>query len=144
MRSGNTLSSLVESYEHTEVRQNGAAAVEPRPNGRFEPYSGRAEAEGQGLAWESAAPGWAKWEGVRAARLADANRNDAGHGSRWGKLLGHIRVPVVVASLIFGGPKKDRRFICGIALYAVDLDRRGSRVACGERRGHDDPRAGRQ
>jgi hypothetical protein len=44
MGSGNTLSSLVESYKRGEVRQNGAAVVEARPNGRFEPYSGRAEA----------------------------------------------------------------------------------------------------
>ena len=34
----------VESFGYGEVRQNGAAAVEACPNGRFEPYSGRAEA----------------------------------------------------------------------------------------------------
>jgi hypothetical protein len=32
MRSGNTLSSLVKSYRHGDVRRNGAAAVEARPN----------------------------------------------------------------------------------------------------------------
>jgi hypothetical protein len=42
--SGNTLSSLVESYKRGDVRQNGAAAVEARPNVGSEPYSGRAEA----------------------------------------------------------------------------------------------------
>ena len=32
---GDTLRSLAESYKQGEVRQNGAAAVEARPNGRF-------------------------------------------------------------------------------------------------------------
>ncbi len=62
-----------------------------------------------------------------------------------GQAIGRIRVPGVVANLTFGGPKKNRAFICGTtSLYAVDFNGRGSRVPCDERRGHDDPRTGRQ
>lgn len=43
-----------------------------------------------------------------------------------GELLGKIRVPEVVANVTFGGPKKNRLFICGTtSIYAVYLNRRG-------------------
>ena len=50
-----------------------------------------------------------------------------------GELLGKIKVPEVVANITFGGPKKNRLFICGTtSIYAVYLNRRGAqwRRAC--------------
>ena len=39
-----------------------------------------------------------------------------------GDLLGKIRIPEVVANVVFGGPKRNRLFICGTtSLYAVYL-----------------------
>lgn len=39
-----------------------------------------------------------------------------------GELLGKIRIPEVVANVVFGGPKRNRLFICGTtSLYAVYL-----------------------
>ncbi len=41
-----------------------------------------------------------------------------------GTLLGRINVPEVVANLVFGGPKRNRMYICGTtSLYAVYLKR---------------------
>jgi gluconolactonase len=37
-----------------------------------------------------------------------------------GELIGKIRVPEVVANVCFGGPKRNRLFICGTqSLYAI-------------------------
>ena len=74
-----------------------------------------------------AEPGFA--DGMRA----DTDGNiwtSAGDGvhclSPAGELLGKIRVPEVVANVTFGGPKKNRLFICGTtSLYAVYLNRKG-------------------
>ncbi len=44
-----------------------------------------------------------------------------------GELLGKIRVPEKVANVCFGGPKRDRLFICGFtSLYAIYLNTRGA------------------
>ena len=43
-----------------------------------------------------------------------------------GTLLGRIRIPEVVANCCFGGPKRNRLFICGTtSLYSVFLNTRG-------------------
>ena len=71
--------------------------------------------------------------------LFDGLRIDV-HGNIWtsagdgvhcfdpdGVLLGKIRVPEVVANVCFGGPKRNRLFICGTtSLYAVYLNTRGA------------------
>jgi gluconolactonase len=45
-----------------------------------------------------------------------------------GTLLGKVRVPEVVANLEFGGPKRNRLFICATtSLYAVHLRVNGAR-----------------
>ena len=45
-----------------------------------------------------------------------------------GQLIGKIRVPEVVANVCFGGPKRNRLFICGTrSLYAVYLKINGAR-----------------
>jgi gluconolactonase len=44
-----------------------------------------------------------------------------------GDLLGKIRVPEVVANICFGGPKRNRLFICGTrSLYAIYLRTSGA------------------
>ena len=46
-----------------------------------------------------------------------------------GELLGKIRVPEKVANVCFGGPKRDRLFICGFtSLYAIYLNTRGAQL----------------
>jgi gluconolactonase len=75
-----------------------------------------------------AEPGFA--DGFRA----DTDGNiwtSAGDGvhclSAAGELLGKIKLPEVVANVTFGGPKKNRLFICGTtSLYAAYLNRRGA------------------
>jgi gluconolactonase len=71
--------------------------------------------------------------------LFDGLRVDV-HGNIWtsagdgvhcfdpdGVLLGKIRVPEVVANVCFGGPKRNRLFICATtSLYAVYLNTRGA------------------
>ena len=43
-----------------------------------------------------------------------------------GTLLGKIRVPEVVANVCFGGPKRNRLFICGTtSLYSIYLKTQG-------------------
>lgn len=79
-----------------------------------------------------------------SAGLFDGLRVDV-HGNVWasagdgvhcfdpdGTLIGKIRVPEVVANLCFGGPKRNRLFICGTtSLYAVYLNTVGAtRPAC--------------
>src|SRR5262249_38010505 len=45
-----------------------------------------------------------------------------------GELLGRINVPEVVANVCFGGPKRNRLFICATtSLYAVYLNTAGAR-----------------
>jgi len=74
------------------------------------------------------------------AGLYDGLRVDV-HGNLWlsaadgvhchapdGGLLGKVLVPETVANLCFGGPKRNRMFICGTAsLYSVYLNTRGAR-----------------
>ena len=44
-----------------------------------------------------------------------------------GALLGKIKVPEVVANVCFGGPKRNRLYICGTtSLYAIYLNARGA------------------
>jgi len=44
-----------------------------------------------------------------------------------GTLLGKIRVPEVVANVCFGGPKRNRLYVCGTtSLYAVYVNARGA------------------
>jgi gluconolactonase len=44
-----------------------------------------------------------------------------------GELLGKIRVPEKVSNVCFGGPKRNRLFICGFtSLYAIYLNTRGA------------------
>jgi gluconolactonase len=80
-----------------------------------------------GEVFYSASPGFA--DGFRVD--TDGNLwTSAGDGvhclSPQGELLGKIRIPEVVANVTFGGPKKNRLFICGTtSLYAVFLNRRG-------------------
>jgi gluconolactonase len=46
-----------------------------------------------------------------------------------GRLLGKIKVPEVVANLCFGGPRRNRLFICGTtSLYAVWTHVTGAQV----------------
>jgi gluconolactonase len=46
-----------------------------------------------------------------------------------GALLGKIRVPEVVANVAFGGPKRNRLFICGTtSLYSAFVKTRGAQV----------------
>jgi len=73
------------------------------------------------------------------AGLFDGFRFDV-HGNLWtsagdgvhcyapdGTLLGKIAVPEVVANVCFGGPKRNRLFICGTtSLYAIYLAVRGA------------------
>ncbi|MBV8929778.1 MAG: SMP-30/gluconolactonase/LRE family protein, partial [Mycobacteriaceae bacterium] len=73
--------------------------------------------------------------------LYDGLRVDV-HGNLWlsagdgvhchspdGQLLGKVLVPEVVANLCFGGPKRNRMFICGTtSLYSVYLNTRGARA----------------
>ena len=70
--------------------------------------------------------------------LYDGLRVDV-HGNLWlsagdgvhchapdGTLLGKVLVPEVVANLCFGGPKRNRMFICATtSLYSVYLNTRG-------------------
>ncbi len=72
--------------------------------------------------------------------LYDGLRVDV-HGNVWlsagdgvhchapdGDLLGKVLVPETVANLCFGGPKRNRMFICGTtSLYSVFLNTRGAR-----------------
>ena len=45
-----------------------------------------------------------------------------------GTLLGKVLVPEAVANVVFGGPKRNRMFICGTtSLYAVYLNTRAAR-----------------
>jgi gluconolactonase len=45
-----------------------------------------------------------------------------------GALIGKIRIPEVVANVCFGGPKRNRLYICGTtSLYSVYLNAQGSR-----------------
>jgi gluconolactonase len=49
-----------------------------------------------------------------------------------GELLGKVLVPEVVANVCFGGPKRNRMFICGTtSLYSVYLNTRGVWPASG-------------
>ncbi|MBM7785399.1 SMP-30/gluconolactonase/LRE family protein [Tenggerimyces flavus] len=44
-----------------------------------------------------------------------------------GRLIGKIKVPEAVANVVFGGPKRNRMFICGsTSLYSVVLSVRGA------------------
>ncbi len=44
-----------------------------------------------------------------------------------GKLIGKIKVPEAVANVVFGGPKRNRLYICGsTSLYSVVLSVRGA------------------
>ncbi len=57
--------------------------------------------------------------------------SSAGDGVRCyapdGTLVGRVRVPEVVANCCFGGPKRNRLFICGTtSLYSVFLNTRGA------------------
>jgi gluconolactonase len=46
-----------------------------------------------------------------------------------GDLIGKIHVPEKVANVCFGGPARDRLFICGFtSLYAIHLNTRGAQV----------------
>ena len=46
-----------------------------------------------------------------------------------GTLLGKIRIPEPVANLCFGGPKRNRLFVCATtSLYALFLNTRGARL----------------
>jgi gluconolactonase len=46
-----------------------------------------------------------------------------------GDLIGKIRVPEKVANVCFGGPARDRLFICGhTSLYAIHLNTRGAQT----------------
>jgi len=46
-----------------------------------------------------------------------------------GDLIGKIHVPEKVANVCFGGPARDRLFICGFtSLYAIHLNTRGVQV----------------
>lgn len=70
--------------------------------------------------------------------LYDGLRVDI-HGNLWlsagdgvhchapdGALLGKVRIPETVSNLCFGGPKRNRMFICGTtSLYSVYLNTRG-------------------
>ena len=45
-----------------------------------------------------------------------------------GELIGKIRIPEMVSNVVFGGPKRNRLFICGTtSLYAAYLTARGSK-----------------
>ena len=45
-----------------------------------------------------------------------------------GTLIGRIRIPEMVANVAFGGPKRNRLFICGTtSLYSVFLTVTGAR-----------------
>jgi len=71
--------------------------------------------------------------------LFDGFRIDV-HGNIWtstglgvdcytpdGTLIGRVRVPEVVANLCFGGPKRNRLFICGTtSLYAIYVNTQGA------------------
>jgi len=73
-----------------------------------------------------------------SAGLFDGLRPDV-HGNLWvgagdgvhclapdGTLLGKVRVPEVVANVCFGGPKRNRLFICGTtSLYSIHLKTQG-------------------
>ncbi len=44
-----------------------------------------------------------------------------------GDLIGKIQVPEKVANVCFGGPKRNRLFICGFtSLYAIYLNTQGA------------------
>ena len=44
-----------------------------------------------------------------------------------GALIGKIKVPEVVANVCFGGPKRDRLYICGTtSLYAIYVNAQGA------------------
>jgi gluconolactonase len=44
-----------------------------------------------------------------------------------GKLIGRIRLPEVCANLAFGGPKRDRLFMCASqSLYVLQLNTQGA------------------
>ncbi|HEX2137398.1 MAG TPA: SMP-30/gluconolactonase/LRE family protein, partial [Microvirga sp.] len=46
-----------------------------------------------------------------------------------GTLIGKILVPEVVANLVFGGPKRNRLYICGTtSLYATFVQTNGART----------------
>jgi len=51
-----------------------------------------------------------------------------------GELIGKVRIPELVANVCFGGPKKNRLFICGTtSLYAVYLAVNGARCCMSPR-----------
>ena len=73
--------------------------------------------------------------GFDGFRLDDAGRiwTSAGDGVHCydpdGTLLGKVRGPEVVANVVFGGPKRNRLFICGTtSLYSVLLPVNGTRT----------------
>ena len=46
-----------------------------------------------------------------------------------GKLIGKILIPEIVANVTFGGPKRNRLYICGTtSLYSVLLMTNGSKL----------------
>jgi gluconolactonase len=80
-------------------------------------------------------------------RLDDAGRLWAGAGDGVhcihpdGTLIGKLRVPEAVANVVFGGPKRNRLFICGsTSLYSILLTVTGARLPLdGARRGMGAP-----
>ena len=46
-----------------------------------------------------------------------------------GDLIGKVHVPEKVANLVFGGPARNRLYICGhTSLYSIYLNTRGAQV----------------
>ena len=72
--------------------------------------------------------------GIPDGFRVDADGNiwtSAGDGvqcfTRAGELIGKIRVPEKVANVAFGGPRRNRLYICGhTSLYAIHLNTRGA------------------
>ena len=61
-----------------------------------------------------------------------------------GKLLGRIRLPETCANIAFGGPKRNRLFMCaGQSLYALYVNTQGASPARGTADSCDDPASSR-
>lgn len=111
------------------IADTGSSHVEDGPRHiRVFPVSGTGDRLGEGQLFATCDVGM--FDGFRC----DANGNlwtSAGDGVHCyapdGTLLGKILVPEVVANLCFGGPKRNRLYICATtSLYAIYVNARGA------------------
>ena len=66
---------------------------------------------------------------IRRITYTQAPTGDSGNKDPDGTLLGKVEIPEGVANVVFGGPKRNRLFICATtSLYSVMLPVRGAKT----------------